>query len=323
MTAVSASAPGKVVLCGEYAVLDGAPAICMAVNRRAKARVTNIDGDRHRVSAPGYSEREGWFTANGRVIDWLQAADDYTIVDAVWRTLGPAAKGSLCIELDARTFVDQESGKKIGIGSSAALIVALVAALGRSCGVLTHASSAHRLFQHGVGSGADIATSVRGGLLEYRMIEAPITSLRWPDGLAYRLVWTGVPASTRNRLDRLRSTGQRTSRQQLITAAEIMARAWRSTSAVLSEYPAYIEALRKFSVDHDLGIFDAGHEQLATAAAAVGLVYKPCGAGGGDVGILLGGSGEQLDDFMSGQVDSDCRVLDCQLESNGVELELS
>ncbi len=111
MTAVCASAPGKVVLCGEYAVLDGAPAICMAVRRRAKVRVTNIDGARNRVSAPGYSEHEGWFTANGPAVDWLQAADDYTIVDAVWRTLGPAAKGSLCIELDARTFVDQESGK--------------------------------------------------------------------------------------------------------------------------------------------------------------------------------------------------------------------
>ena len=31
---VVASAPGKIVLSGEYAVLFGAPAICLAVNRR-------------------------------------------------------------------------------------------------------------------------------------------------------------------------------------------------------------------------------------------------------------------------------------------------
>ena len=36
---VTASAPGKVVLSGEYAVLSGAPAICMAVNRRATVTI--------------------------------------------------------------------------------------------------------------------------------------------------------------------------------------------------------------------------------------------------------------------------------------------
>ena len=35
---ITATAPGKVVLSGEYAVLNGAPAICMAVNRRAVAQ---------------------------------------------------------------------------------------------------------------------------------------------------------------------------------------------------------------------------------------------------------------------------------------------
>jgi phosphomevalonate kinase len=30
---ITASAPGKLVLSGEYAVLDGAPAICVAVDR--------------------------------------------------------------------------------------------------------------------------------------------------------------------------------------------------------------------------------------------------------------------------------------------------
>jgi phosphomevalonate kinase len=99
-----------------------------------------------------------------------------------------------------------------------------------------------------------------------------------------------------------------------------MARAWCSATAVLREYPAYIETLRQFSVDHDLGIFDAGHEQLATAAAAAGLVYKPCGAGGGDVGVLLGADDKQLQDFMADQVASGCQILDCKLEPNGVEL---
>ena len=52
--------------------------------------------------------------------------------------------------------------------------------------------------------------------------------------------------------------------------------------------------LRQFSIDHDLGIFDAGHDELADLAASVDLVYKPCGAGGGDIGIVM--TGERGDD---------------------------
>ncbi len=126
MTVVMASAPGKVVLCGEYAVLDGAPAVCMAIDRRAMVTVTNIDGDYHRVSTPGNSMLEGRFVANGDSVDWLQGADHYKIVDAVWRTLEPVGNGGLSIELNTRGFIDQISTKKIGIGSSAALTVALV-----------------------------------------------------------------------------------------------------------------------------------------------------------------------------------------------------
>ncbi|MBT8090817.1 MAG: hypothetical protein KJO01_11480 [Gammaproteobacteria bacterium] len=321
MTRGSASAPGKLVLCGEYAVLDGAPAVCMAVDRRAKVRIEACDGEWHRVSAPGYSSVEGRFVVDGSDVVWSRGEDDYRIVNAVWQTLMPVPEGCLSIELDTRSFVDQASGKKIGIGSSAALTVALTAALMQSGDVLEPALRSHRLLQNGAGSGADIATSVSGGLIEYSRQEAAVAPLCWPAGLAYRLIWSGVPASTRVKIGMLEKTGYRTSKTALFEAAENMANVWRSAADVLSQYPAYIEALRQFSVDHDLGIFDAGHEQLVTDAAAAGLVYKPCGAGGGDVGILLGDSDEKLNDFMTGRDDSGCQVLDFELEPDGVLLE--
>lgn len=321
MSGILASAPGKLVLCGEYAVLDGAPAVCMAVNRRARAAVSDADGKWHRVSAPGYSSTEGRFLVDGETVGWLQGKDDYRLVDAVWRSIGPVDEGPLSIALDATAFVDAASGNKIGIGSSAALTVALVAALTRSGDVLESALRAHRLLQRGAGSGVDVACCVSGGLVEYRMQGAAVLSLGWPAGLAYRVIWTGVPASTRVKLDKLGKSGRRTSRFALFDAAENMANAWRSAASVMGQFPAYIEALRKFSVDHDLGIFDAGHGQLVNEAAAAGLVYKPCGAGGGDVGILLGDSDEQLDDFMTGRQASGCQVLGCELEPHGVLLE--
>lgn len=321
MTVVLASAPGKVVLCGEYAVLDGAAAVSMAVNRRANVRVSDFDGDWHRVSAPGYSSLEGRFVSNGASVDWLQGEDEYRIVDTVWRTLGRTGNDYLSIELDTRAFLDEGSGGKIGVGSSAALTVALAAALSESSDVLDPAMRAHRTFQQGVGSGVDIATAISGGLIEYRMNEATISRLRWPAGLAYRLVWTGIPANTRAKLEKLQLASRRTSRASLTSAAETMATAWRAASAVMCEYPAYIETLRQFSVDHDLGIFDAGHDRLVTEAAAAGLVYKPCGAGGGDVGILLGEDDEQLDDFVTRLEAWGCQVLGARLEPDGVEME--
>ncbi len=325
MTNITASAPGKVVLCGEYAVLFGAPAVAMAIDRRAQVRVTDFDGDWHRVSAPGYSAVEGRFLADGAAVDWLQGESDYAIVDAAWWIVGRTAaiplNRHLSIELDTRAFTDTRSGDKIGIGSSAALTVALVAALLKSSDVMPQALEAHAVFQHGRGSGVDIATSARSGLVLYRMADADATRLLWPDGLAWRLLWTGVPANTRAKLERLQKSAPGPSGNGLVEAAETMSTAWHSAATVLSQYPDYIEALRRFSVDHDLGVFDAGHDRLVADAAAAGLVYKPCGAGGGDIGILLGSSEEQLDAFVGAGFTSGCQVLDCAIDDGGIVLE--
>jgi mevalonate kinase len=47
-----ARAPGKVMLSGEYAVLDGAPALVMAVDRYASAT----------AAREALEDRDGWLT---------------------------------------------------------------------------------------------------------------------------------------------------------------------------------------------------------------------------------------------------------------------
>lgn len=321
MTRVVASAPGKVVLSGEYAVLHGAPAVSMAVNRRALVTVTPANTTWHRVSAPGYSSVEGRFVVEGKEPKWLQGADEYRLVDAAWRALQQGAEPFVSIELDSRCFFDAKTGGKVGLGSSAALTTALTAALSESADVLGNAIRMHRLFQTGAGSGVDIATSVQGGLIEYRMQGNESAPLCWPEGLAFRLVWTGVPASTASKLQRFDRGGRRASLDTLVRVSAVMARTWHSAGEVLAQFPDYVRALREFSEDYDLGIFDAGHDTLASEARAAGLVYKPCGAGGGDVGILLGTSGEQLDEFLAARPGAGYRALKCELETRGVTWE--
>lgn len=299
MTTV-ASAPGKIVLAGEYAVLFGAPAVCMAVQRRAIATVADsADGDCH-VATPGFS-----------------GAAPFAVVDAVC-TRGRPAKN---IELDTTAF--SVEGEKIGIGSSAALTVALAAALEGSTDVLEAALDSHSRLQGGVGSGIDVAAAVHGGLIQYEMSSRNVRALAWPDGLTMRVLWTGVSASTEAKLEKLAEQSVRPSRSALGLVAEQMAEAWRSGDAgrILAEYVTYTGVLRQFSVDHDLGIFDAGHDELTDAATVHDLVYKPAGAGGGDIGVLLGRSTADLDAFVADHADLVHGVVPCDLDPDGVRLE--
>ena len=295
-----ASAPGKIVLAGEYAVLWGAPAICMAVDRRAVATVGPLTDGECRVMTPGFS-----------------GPDRFRIIDAVARGTRPSRD----IELDTSAFMSGD--RKIGIGSSAALTVALLAALEGRVDVFAEALDAHRRLQQGAGSGIDVAAAVHGGLFEYEMPTRAVRRLAWPNGLAFRVIWTGVPSSTESQLARLARSATQPSRSALLLAAPRIRDAWCSgdADAILAEYLGYVGVLRQFSVDHDLGIFDAGHDELTDAAMVDGLVYKPAGAGGGDIGVLFGRSDNDLDAFLQRHAGLVRRVLDCALDPYGVRLE--
>jgi phosphomevalonate kinase len=100
-----------------------------------------------------------------------------------------------------------------------------------------------------------------------------------------------------------------------------MATAWSLGDArqVLESFPGYVDALRQLSVDHDLGIFDAGHEELARLARDLGVVYKPCGAGGGDIGIVLAACEHDLEEFCNQALGQNFRILDISLEDEGLK----
>ena len=305
MSRIISSAPGKVVLSGEYVVLDGAPAVSMAVNRRA---IVTLD------AADDLSVR----------CEGLDGDTDLRLFDCVRHALGADAWcGAVC--LDTRSFSDAETGIKYGIGSSAALAVALTRALARKdiddVSLLQCALDAHLEFQQGGGSGVDVATSFAGGLIEFRMHAAP-RRLNWPDGLHARLLWSGVAASTPARLARLSESEPSASRKALAAAAAELAGVWAAADAfrLLAAYHDYIRLLQQFDVDHRLGIFDAGHDALARLNSPSNTVYKPCGAGGGDAGIVFGTDLDAVRAFADLAVNHGFRELDVKLDQQGVLL---
>ena len=299
---ITASAPGKFVLSGEYAVLDGAPAICVAVDRRAVVTIDTHDGDSHLVRAPGFTAATGRFRVESGELSWLDGGRDFGLFEAVWNTSRPAtASRCLAVSLDTAVFRDPGSGSKIGLGSSAALTAALATALhalgGDKADTVAHV--AHRLFQGGAGSGVDIACSIEGGTVEYRMAGRQATPVEWPAGLYFSVLWSGISADTGGRLARFADQPGSPSRNELGEAsASVAAEFERGQAAgVIAALGTYTEALLRFDAAHRLGIFDAGHKTLAGRAAEAGMVYKPCGAGGGDIGVALATSRASLASF--------------------------
>jgi mevalonate kinase len=152
-----ASAPGKLIVTGEYAVLDGAPAIVVAIDRRAIAQ---------RNATP-----------RGSSPFLLAVADE---IAARRGASHEAARAALEISVDSTAFYHRLT--KLGIGSSAAVTVAATAlALGTANRdeVLAVALAAHARAQgpRGArGSGADIAASVHGGTIVFSLSAEAVAS---------------------------------------------------------------------------------------------------------------------------------------------------
>jgi len=334
VTNVNASAPGKAVLSGEYAVLYGAPAIVTALDRRARVTLRSSDQEFHTVTAPGYLEGTWRFLQDRHGnINWhdeLPARSAFLLLENIWKqvSLGPTLR--LSVDIDSREFFAATSGAKLGLGSSAAVATALTSALCDISAVPTEpadvfriAKDAHIAFQGGRGSGVDIAASFYGGLINFRSgAQGSLSPLAWPGGLVCRFLWSGRPAITTTKLQKLEAAVQSSeTAQSLVSAAEDIALTWSAASVerIMASMGHYVEVLQQFDVDHDLGIFDAGHGALVEMAAGNDIVYKPCGAGGGDIGVVFATNEESASDFCAAAKAQQFVLLDLEPGTQGAQ----
>ena len=329
MSPLRVSAPGKAVLAGEYAVLGGAPALSMAVDRRVVAEVAETSGAEHVIATPGLADGSWRFTVDGRDVDWPDNPPTGVarLVSAAATIIERHPFRALSITIDSRPFFDTASQAKLGLGSSAAVVTALAGALSQSAGngerTVEVAHELHRRLQHGHGSGIDVATSLSGGIIEFRMAEAEAPQpLAWPAGLSYRFLWSGRPADTLARIrelpDGILSDGPGA---DLARAAHTVVDAWGNGRDVLAVLGDYRDRLRQFSDAHDLGIYGAGHDAVATLAEKLAVVYKPCGAGGGDIGVAFAHSEDAIDRLQDRLPETGFVPLSLALDSRGIVVE--
>ncbi len=160
LRAVQASAPGSLMLLGEHAVLRGQPAIVCAISKRMRVKLTPR-ADRTIALHSALGEHE-------TTLAELAPNESFRFVLGAIRACKEGiAQG---FELDIRS----EMSHQMGLGSSAAVTVATLAALAGAQGrapdphcLLECGAKIIRKVQGGVGSGADVAASTYGGCLRY------------------------------------------------------------------------------------------------------------------------------------------------------------
>ncbi len=276
MTQVQASAPGKLYIAGEYAVVDGAAAIVAAVNRYVKVTVDNENlryentqenlredlcenaGNRRKcygeITSEGENYKSLYWTRDlgGNILygddlvsedsavseDSSLSAKSYSYVLAAMRVVDAYAREIYAQNCNRNVYNlhisseldDAKSGKKYGLGSSAAVTVAVVRALCKWYGLRLETSTISKISLIASstvkksGSGGDVAASSCGGVILYRAynrewLEAELSLInsgdsdfdkllnkKWPrleikrinvpETLKLLVGWTGSPASS-------------------------------------------------------------------------------------------------------------------------------
>ena len=335
MTRIVASAPGKLVLLGEYAVLEGAPALVLAVDRRAHATLASLDDDCWEIVSPTLRLRARLRLQDGEAT-WLDAASAELAWVATLLASFPAA-GELPpqrIGLDSDAFHLDHAGAraKLGLGSSAALAVALLGALHAlakaATPTLDEAIHAHRAIQHGRGSGIDVAASLTGGVSCFRLEGDAVHAApaKLPDGLRWRCVYSGRPASTGAMLETVAAWREREPaafahrHRELATISSrgIDAMAANDAAAFLSSLHDYAAALARLGEAASADIASREHRAIGSIAAGCGCVYKSCGAGGGDVGVTFAVEDVRLRTFAERVAQAGYRVIDLAEDPQGL-----
>ncbi len=245
------TAPGKLVLLGEYAVLDGAPAIVAAVDRGVVCTVE--PAETLVIEAP---------------------ADDRFVRRALLAVGAPPSRYGFAASNPIA------SGGKFGLGGSAsATVAAVVAGTGGRWPKEEVQRTAHAVHTEvqGGGSGVDIAACVHGGVCWYE--EGFVRQL---PPVAPSVAFTGTSAETAPRVARYLAWEDR---RFFVNDMKEVVHAFPSDPVLALREACAL--LRRMAVDAHIPYWTDEIGTLVHLAEQHGGAAKPSGAGGGDVVVAL------------------------------------
>jgi phosphomevalonate kinase len=234
-------APGKLFIAGEWAVLKlGNPGIVAAVDKMVYVEVNGAEDESIHISIQDFDVKDLKATLEEKTLTFERELTEQEKKHTLFMKAAIEATLSYLQRFKPfhiRTWGEETTVKlgeqtvKIGFGSSAAAVVATVAAILRFHGeeieslkakekIYKIATIAHYLAQGKLGSGFDVAASVYGGVFVYKRFDARwlteqlaqgksfqhivksewpgfyVEPLNWPRGLKLLVGWTKQAAST-------------------------------------------------------------------------------------------------------------------------------
>lgn len=287
-----ASAPGKVILFGEHFVVKDQPAIAVAISLRARATVTLIEDRRIRIKSKNLN-----LSADYPVPPHDDKNPLYPLAYVANLVLNKAGtnKG---VQVD----IDSEIPPSAGMGSSAAVSVATVAATAKALGLdLTLEEISKLAFEaekivHGRPSGIDNTIATFGGAIAYRKSEGFLKLNVDFSNITLILADTGKPRSTGQLVKRVLDLYEAfptvleplyyAAGRLSVEAAKLMERGdWEAVGALMNVNHGLLSAI---------GVSTLELEQIIHVARRAGaLGSKLTGAGGGGYALILCKRGEE------------------------------
>ncbi len=281
---MTTSAPGKLMLFGEHAVVYGRPCIVTAISERLSVSEGNAVGDTR----------------------FLDAAIK------LW--------GNPEVKLSA---ISSFSGK-FGLGSSSAVTVAALKYLKPEASKRELFDAAYKIVLdiQGKGSGFDVAAATYGGTLYFVTGGKVIESLKI-DLLPLVVGYTGVKADTTTLIKQVAEKKQREP-QKVERIFDAMAKLVEEAKEKMIERDwERVGKLMDFNQEYlrDLGVSSERLESLISAAKSAGAWgAKLSGAGGGDCMIALA-SGEKQVAVKKAIKDAGGEVVEVEANAEGVRIE--
>lgn len=312
------SAPGKMMVIGEYAVLQGAPCVVAAVDVRVRLR---------QLQNP--------------------------VPEPFWATLPPEASAARELAekevgaVDAALMLDvsdlRSGAQKLGVGSSAAAAAAAAGFVFSAAGHdLGDEATKQRVFECAIaghravaprGSGADVSACTLGGFVRFvreSAERATATPLTFPAGPVTRVVWTGKQVRTSDMLDRIEALRQRdaallAARMEALSACAadfVAAVECGEVAAILAGLSEYGRRMGELGDAAGAPIVEQTLARIAALAQAAGGAAKPSGAGGGDVALAMFPDPESAERFSVACGAAQLSVLPMRLGERGVSVDV-